>query len=182
MPTSRPYGISYIASRILDLQPATVLDIGIGFGKFGFMAREYTDIWKNRQQRSEWKTIIHGIEAYKKYISEHQNYIYNKIFIGDALNVLPNLGDYDVITFGDCLEHFGRKNGIKMLEMIKERCKVAFVTTPTLSKFQTRGAMKGNEYERHVYGWPTDDLKKWGTVQTFNDHINLLEIVNVNRI
>ncbi len=178
MPTSRPYGISYIASCILELQPTSVLDIGVGFGKYGFMAREYTDIWKNRHQKSEWKTIIHGIEAYSKYITHHQYYIYTKIFIADVIKILPGLGEYDLITFGDCLEHFSRENGIKLLDMIKSKCKVAFITTPTLSKFQTRGAMKGNEYEKHVYGWPTEELERWGNVQTFNNHINLLEIIN----
>ena len=178
MPTSRPYCISNIASRILELQPDTVLDIGIGFGKFGFMAREYTDIWKNRYNKSQWKTKIDGIEAYHKYISEHHKHIYDKIFIGNALEILPGLNNYDLITFGDCLEHFSKKDGTMMLKMIKDNCKVAFITTPTTSKFQYRGAMHGNKYERHIYGWPTDDLKEWGEVQTFYNHINLLEIVN----
>ncbi|HLD90883.1 MAG TPA: hypothetical protein VI911_07725 [Patescibacteria group bacterium] len=175
MPTSRPYPIAHIASRIIDLQPKTVLDIGIGFGKYGFLAREYTDIWNNRFRKPE--TVIHGIEVYEEYITEIHRQIYNKIFIGNALDILPTLGNYDLITFCDVVEHFEKEDGIKMMNLVRDKCKNAFITTPTLNRFQKRGGVAGNPYEQHVYGWSTEDLKAWGKVTTFNNFVNLLEIV-----
>jgi 2-polyprenyl-3-methyl-5-hydroxy-6-metoxy-1,4-benzoquinol methylase len=174
MPTSRPYPISYIADKILENQPKTVLDIGIGFGKYGFLAREYTDIWKNRFRNPQ--TIIHGIEVYEDYITTLHREIYTNIFIGNALDILPTLGNYDLITFCDVIEHFNKEDGIKMLDLIRSKSKLAFITTPTLTKFRKRGGMNGNAHEHHIYGWSEDELKEWGEVITFNNFIHLLEI------
>lgn len=58
MPTSSPDPITYVCKKIVEVKPNTVLDVGVGFGKYGFLAREYTDIWNDRYFREEWKWLI----------------------------------------------------------------------------------------------------------------------------
>lgn len=41
MPTSRPHQINKILELIILTAPESLLDIGPGFGKYGFLARGY---------------------------------------------------------------------------------------------------------------------------------------------
>ncbi len=79
MPCSRPSALVPMRNRIMEKNPMSVLDIGIGFGIFGFLAREYTDVRLGRY--FNWKTRIDGIEIFEKYITHLQREIYNNIYI-----------------------------------------------------------------------------------------------------
>jgi hypothetical protein len=49
MPTSRWDSIPAIVDIVMNLEPtpAKILDVGIGYGKFGFLAREYLTFWNS---------------------------------------------------------------------------------------------------------------------------------------
>lgn len=177
MPTSRPIALKHICNCILNLQPKSVLDIGIGFGKNGFLAREYTDIWKGRVF-SNWTTRIDGIEIFPDYLSEIQYMIYDNIYIGDAAKVIKRLGNYDMIICTAVLEHFTKEDGNSLLTDIKNlRTKLGIVVLPINVKPQ--GAVYGNEHERHVSEWTLEDLSVYGKVTGLADPVNpqfLLEI------
>lgn len=51
------------------MDPRSVLDIGTGFGKYGILCREYLELWDGRQQYSDFKRRIDGVEAYSPYNS-----------------------------------------------------------------------------------------------------------------
>jgi len=164
MPTCPPVVITPICQRILALNPGSVLDIGLGNGKWGFLAREYTDVWLKREAR---ETRIDGIEIYGPYITEVQRLVYDNIYVGDALQVLPGLGEYDLVIMADVLEHLGLAEGGELLGMIRRKAKHAVVTTPV--KFFPQGAVFGNEHERHVSLWTAEMLSKWGSLKRFED-------------
>ena len=44
MPSSRPNTIPTVIHLVKQFQPKSILDVGIGFGKWGHLFREYTDI------------------------------------------------------------------------------------------------------------------------------------------
>jgi len=67
MPSSQIANISTITGWIAEIQPASILDVGVGFGKYGVLAREYTDVRAGRYRRGEWKVTIDGIEIYSPY-------------------------------------------------------------------------------------------------------------------
>jgi hypothetical protein len=79
MPSSHLYQIPTIIKIICGLKPDSILDIGCGFGKYGFLAREYLEIWQSRYQKSEWVIKIDCIEVYGPYLTELPQYIYFKI-------------------------------------------------------------------------------------------------------
>jgi len=80
MPTSQLYQLNEISELIVLTAPARVLDIGSGFGKFGFLAREYLDIWEGRYSPEQWRTTIDCIEVYSAYITPVHRHIYNTIY------------------------------------------------------------------------------------------------------
>ncbi len=164
MPSSRPEPIPHIINRLIHLKPSTILDVGFGFGKWGMLAREFTDVWWGRGCNPEhWTGRIDGIEIFEKYIQDLQREIYDNIYIGNALDLLPLFNIvYDVIIASDILEHMTQEDGVKFLDQIKERSKHAFIVTPISMSAQV--AVYGNQNEIHLYQWSEEDLKKYGTV------------------
>jgi len=93
MPTSAPHNISRVLDIVLSLRPRSVLDIGVGTGKYGFLLREYLDMWVYGDG-STWPprrvARIDGIEGCEKYIGEVQRSVYDHIYVGNALDILPS--------------------------------------------------------------------------------------------
>ncbi len=69
MPSSHLYQINEILALIMATNPESLLDVGVGFGKYGFLSREYLELWDGREQYHDWKRRIVGIEACKKYLT-----------------------------------------------------------------------------------------------------------------
>jgi len=174
MPCSRPSALAPVCNRIMEKNPMSVLDIGIGFGKFGFLAREYTDVFRGRYFNP--KTRIDGIEIFEKYIGRLQREIYDNIYIGNVMDILPTLGDYDTIICSDVLEHLNEKDGFILLDLIEKKSRFAMIVTPV--RVLRQEALYNNEYERHISVWPRETLSKWGEVFQF-ENAYLLEISSV---
>ena len=167
MPSSRASTIPYVICAIKQLHPKSILDVGIGFGKWGYLFREYTDVIKSesdpgRYAKTGWKVRIEGIEAYTGYLHEAHNFIYDKIHIGDAQDIIPNLGMYDVIFFGDIIEHFPLNEGKKLLKTAIKQCnKCVILTTPKYDTDQTDSC--NNPLERHRSVWGPKDFRDIGS-------------------
>ena len=111
MPSSFHDALSVVLPFVIDLAPASILDVGVGFGKYGFLFREYLDVAGAAAagaapDRRHWKVRIEGIEAYAPYVTDLQRGIYDTIHIGEATALLPRLGPWDLVFAGDVLEHF----------------------------------------------------------------------------
>ena len=117
MPSSQYYQINEIIELIIRSHPASLLEIGPGFGKYGFLAREYLELWDGREVYNDWKYEIDAIEAFESYVTPLQKSIYNNIYTGDALEVLPAIDKhYGLILMVDVFEHFTFENGIRLLK------------------------------------------------------------------
>jgi hypothetical protein len=151
--------------------PKRVLDIGIGYGKWGVLLREYTDIWNGNY--FDHKVQIDGIEVYLRYITLLQKEIYDNIHYGSVVDVLPNLAHYNIVMWGDCIEHLTKEDGHRVLSTLKKDHGVSFVTTPR--KFMPQGKVYGNPHETHVSVWGAKELGEYGVVTDINGTL-LLEI------
>jgi hypothetical protein len=45
MPTSHPSQLNEILEVVLKTRPRSVIDVGVGFGKYGVLCREYLEFW-----------------------------------------------------------------------------------------------------------------------------------------
>lgn len=179
MPSSNYFLIPHICARIIGLRPASILDIGIGFGKYGFLAREYTDICQERYPTREWQTRIDGIEIFPDYVGDLQRLIYDSIYLGDAIDRLAQLGHYDLILLLDIIEHLEKKRALELLALSGKKSKVVLVSTPV--KTWTKGLQYNNKYEQHISRWKRGELEKFGSVEVIapdRKSIYLLEMKN----
>jgi 2-polyprenyl-3-methyl-5-hydroxy-6-metoxy-1,4-benzoquinol methylase len=170
MPFSQSSQLSTIVGFIENCQPNAILDVGVGFGQYGFLARtnlehfnlfEVTGATARKRERSEWNIIIDGIEAFQDYITPVHDYAYNNIYIGDALQVLPRLtSNYDMVLAIDILEHFDKEDGKRFIEMLKTICtNHVLVSTP---KDFVEQKIDANPYENHRSCWSLADLQACG--------------------
>ena len=154
MPSSHPHQLNEIAEMIMLAKPASMLDVGIGFGKYGFLAREYLEVWDGQHRGGKWRHRIDGIEAYKEYILDHHKAIYDHIYFGDALEILPTLEmQYDLLLASDILEHFDRDRGMKFLIACLARARNVIVSTPFASGKQLVESDNPFETHRSEWGW-----------------------------
>jgi len=118
MPLSIWLGMEDCLQTIVTRRPSAVLDAGIGFGLWGHLLRQYLDVWSGRIHKDQWKTRIDGIEIDAARVQTHAEYLYSHIYIGDIREVVPRRAkntSYDVILFGDVLEHLPKEDALALL-------------------------------------------------------------------
>jgi hypothetical protein len=165
MPSSRPELIPFVVNLVMKLQPQSILEIGTGFGKYGFLFREYLDIWgaasdHKRLAPENWQVRIDGIECFPAYISELQRLIYDRLIIGDAAQEIDKLPSYDLVFLGDVIEHFPKDEGQTLLmKCLTHANRMVMVTTP--GYFHPQGPEYGNVREAHHCLWTGEDFKRF---------------------
>lgn len=159
MPTS-PYAHLYSLVLYLNtIRPQSILDVGLGNGKLGFIARDYLDVMLGEHyHKSQWKLQLDGIEVFGDYIQYHQRAIYNDIYIGNAYDVIDELGQYDMILLGDVLEHFDKQTGQDFLDKCFNHTNEAVALFIPLGDTWQQEAIYGNPYETHQSSWDLDEL------------------------
>jgi len=160
MPTSTYCQIPTLVSFLERLMPTSILDIGLGNGKLGYVARDLLDVMHGeRYRQDEWQLKLDGIEAFGEYIQDHQKAIYDTIHVGDAFDVIDRLGHYDVILVGDVLEHIEKTRAEALLDKCCDHCTQGIILSIPLGEKWTQEAIYGNEYERHRSFWTPDDFE-----------------------
>jgi len=159
MPTSTYSGLEALMGYFLKTRPKSLLDVGVGFGKVGFLARESLDVMLNESYRPEdWKVKIDGIEAFPDYIQEHHKALYDDIHIGDMCDVIDSLGSYDMIVFGDSLEHIEKDKAWELLDKSADRCNQFIILCIPLGPGWVQDDIYDNEFERHRSFWEKEEI------------------------
>jgi hypothetical protein len=158
MPTSHYLQINEIIQMVNYIRPASVLDVGVGFGKYGMLLREYLKFWSPRDDLNVRTGRIDGIEIFESYITAGQKYYYDSIYIGNALDIMPNLKNYDLILLIDVLEHLNQDDGHELLTLCQKRAEYVIISTPI--KMNVQGAAFGNEFEMHRAQWQPKDFER----------------------
>ncbi len=161
MPSSYPSQIPLIIDILIRLDPSSILDIGTGFGKYGFLAREYLEVWGENNDYGKFNRRIDGVEPFQKYITPCHRYIYNRIFTKSALEFAKEQSfSYDLVLLIDVIEHLDKDEGMQLLKLLVKNNKNLLITTP--KKFYPQGAVYKNPYEIHRSFWSKKALLQFG--------------------
>ena len=156
MPTSDYHQISDVLHVVEQVKPSSVLDVGVGFGKWGFLCREILDVYYERVQPETWTTRIEGVEIFEPYRNPFWPILYNKIHMGNAIDVVPTLGTFDLVLCCDVIEHFDKPTGQRLLGHMLDHGRVVIVTSPR--GHAPQGAIYGNLHETHLSSWGRADF------------------------
>ena len=158
MPTSHFHQLNEITELIKHTSPGSLLDVGVGFGKFGLLAREYLDVWNERLEKKDWKARIEGVEVFPQYLTPVHHHVYDAIHVGNALDVLPKLHPgYDLVLLIDVLEHFTKPDGDRILGECQRISRNTLISTPKDIGHQE--ASHGNAHEEHLFQWEREHLE-----------------------
>jgi hypothetical protein len=159
MPTSDPCSITPIITEIFRLSPKSVLDLGIGCGKYGVLCREYLDGWFQRFKRHQWQVRIVGVEGFPEYRNPAWD-LYDTILIEDFSKKYVSYTGYDLVLMLDSLEHVDKETGLKLLASLRENNKAVIVCVPEGDNPQ--GPACGNDFECHRATWTGAELATLG--------------------
>jgi len=171
MGTSNWQNISYNIDLVKKLDPKSILDIGVGFGRWGILFREFLEIWGERNYSGEWKRIIDGVEIFPGYIKDYHKYFYSNIYNEDALEFIKKTDkNYDLINCGDVLEHFSKTDAQEFVSVAMKKSRYLLINIP-IGKNWKQDAINNNEHEKHLSKWYNSDFKryKYHIIRKFHD-------------
>jgi len=169
VPSSRYDLIPKVLDIVIQQKPHSILDIGIGYGKYGMLFREYLDIWDVKTPYSERKLKLYGVEAFKEYDNPIWQ-VYDNVLTKDVLSILPvlsGLGKFDLLFLGDVIEHLTKEEGKKILTEI-EYDKLIIITPKVVS---VQDAVYGNPFEIHKSSWSEKDFPDMFKLEINNQQI-----------
>lgn len=168
MPVSTSVHITHCLRYILTLRPRSILDIGCGFGMWGFLTRMYLDVAEERVQPSDWRMRIDGLELFEPYILSHQRSLYSNIIIGDVRELAPKVDQYDLIIAGDVIEHLDKDDGEEVIAQLYDKAKRALFVNIPLGDGWDHPERHGNPGELHRSQWYVEDFYPYPNVtETF---------------
>jgi len=157
MPDSVDTGKLFFEDWFKEFKPKTVLDVGTGVGTYGKIIK-----------RIDSNCYIEGVEVYTPYIEMYQlNMIYAKIHNIEIKKLVAD-NYYDLIIFGDVLEHMTKEDAIGIINWFKKFAKFIFISIPIryVPREWSRGyaqpprEYKENIWEKHLHNWSYEDFQK----------------------
>jgi len=171
VPGSNWCGLEHAIDFIVDCDPKTVLDIGVGFGKWGFLSRMYLDVYKVRWHPRDWQVKIAGIEVFGDYVEPHQRYLYDRVVVGDILDIAPTLAKQGLVIACDVLEHLPKDRGLELVDHLRSISDSLLFGIPYGPGWQRVGTPE-NPKEAHISEWSHADLP-WMDCRKFLAPIDL---------
>jgi glycosyltransferase involved in cell wall biosynthesis len=157
MPISYYQAIPQILERVLEERPASILDVGAGFGKYGMLLREALELPHSRYHKHQWTITIDGVEVFQDYRNPIHDYVYDRMYYGPIGELIDELPRYDVVLLIDTLGHFTKQAGKVMLEkLMLHASKAVLISTPINPSPQ--GEYLGNPHETLVSRWSHIDF------------------------
>jgi tetratricopeptide (TPR) repeat protein len=158
MPVSTSVHITHCLQYIISLGPRSILDVGCGFGLWGFLCREYLDVMEERVQPGSWRVRIDGIELFEPYIQAHQRALYSSIRIGDIREMASQVDEYELIIAGDVIEHLEKDEGERVVDQLYEKATRALLVNIPLGEGWDHPERHGNPGELHRSQWTPEDF------------------------
>lgn len=157
VPHSAHWGISTVVEHVVRARPSSMLDVGCGYGKWGYLVREALDFVENRRVREEWRVRIDGIDAFPVE-SPILEWAYNSVRLADVASIEAPTG-YDVVILGDVIEHLTKPRGWRLIDDLCAGNGTVVVSTPR--EWFAQGEIDGNPFERHLSFWQDRDFACW---------------------
>jgi len=151
MPYSSALGKDWIKEKVRQTGGiATVLDVGAGSGTYAALLRDVVLPDAHFTAIEIWEPYVEQFNLLK---------LYDKVIVGNVLEVLPIEEPYDLAIFGDVLEHMTAADAIWAVERFA--WEHAIISIPVMPYPQ--GEYAGNTFEEHISTWTARDVRNvWG--------------------
>jgi hypothetical protein len=158
--------IPIIVHLMSKLRPQSVLDIGKGFGKYGFLLHEYCGVdysvrpKPNLSLREQSCVAVDAVESNPAYLWPHLNQFYRTVYSGRIESLYKSLPVYDVVLMADVIEHLQKPDALSILRHFIGSGSSMVIATPR-AFFQQEFFESADE--RHVSHWTPADFHSIGS-------------------
>lgn len=148
MPYSDPDNKGFVLEKLQELQPASVLDVGPGAGAYAQLVRSVPSV-----------EILECVEIWEPYIAQFGlTSLYDAVHLADVREF--DDFDFDVVIFGDVLEHMSREDALTVYQRARGQAGAVIFSIPIIHVPQ--GPYQGNPHETHVEDdWHHDEILEW---------------------
>ena len=138
MPTSHPESRRWVAERVAELSPDTMLDVGAGAGTYADLLRPYV-------------RHIEAVEIFRPYLTRFRLHAkYEQVHVGDVRTwQWPRR--YGLVVCGDVLEHMAEDEAVDVHRQALDHADAVLVVLPIVHWPQD--GRDGNQHEAHVSDW-----------------------------
>lgn len=153
-----------VKAIIKKLKPKKVLDVGPGHGKYARLIRSVLDD----------KTIIDAVEIDKSYIKDFKlKELYGTVYNCSIQDFMEKeLGsEYDLVIFGDVIEHLKKSEGIDVLNFFVYRAKDIMLQWP---HGFIQDSWEGHKHEAHIAVWGKSDFSNFDYKWYQKDYMRLV--------
>lgn len=135
MPSSIRENDKDVRSFVVAHQIRTILDVGCGQGTYADLLPDVS--------------AMDGFEVWHPYIKRFDlDSKYRDVYAIDVRKEPQLAHTYDLVIFGDVLEHMTREEAISVWKWASGFCKWGLISIPIIHYPQ--GAEEGNPYEEHI--------------------------------
>lgn len=165
MPSSFSSQIATILHLVSCIKPRKVLDVGKGYGKYGFLLHEYlgipedVKIDRTKSMKEQSRLQIDCVEVDEDLLLPHLSQFYREVIVSDIIRSYESLGTYDLVMMIDVIEHLPKADAIKIVKHFVEQGAYVLVATPYDFFEQERNQ---SVYEHHVSHWTVKDFRGIG--------------------
>jgi hypothetical protein len=153
--------IPTILTLFRELQPRSVLDVGKGLGKYGFLIHEYFGL-DDTQRPDPGRPVIgqsripvDAVESEQAFLWPHLEHFYRKVYIGRVETLLDSLPSYHLVLMCDVIEHLEKEAGLRTLRHFLACGAIVIVSSP-IDYFRQENW--GSADEAHVSHWTPADF------------------------
>lgn len=131
-----------------------VLDVGCGYGLFGYMLR----------MEKGYRGELIGVDAHAphvKKLKEHSGAVYSSLVVADARHLPFKSGAVETVLASEVIEHIPREGGLELIEEAERvGSRLVLITTPRghLPQEQHRAG----DLEEHLSEWSEGDFTSRG--------------------
>jgi hypothetical protein len=170
--------IPTILKIVSEAKPQSILDLGIGWGRYGVLFRlsleaDYPEI----SDRSQWRIRIDGVEGFTPYVGAIQRAVYNEIFLSPFGEIAPSLGNYDVIFMGDVIEHIEKHEGRALMNRLLAKANTRLIVATPNGPYE-QGALLGNEFKRHRSSWRPEDFLEFPHHEIYQNRKSIIAVLS----
>jgi phospholipid N-methyltransferase len=154
-----------VTAIIKKLKPTTVLDVGPGTGKH---ARLVHDAGVDAR--------VEAVEIDKKYVREFKlKELYDVVHVTSIQKFAEKQYDnsYDLVIFGDVIEHLKKSEGVDLLNFFVYRTKHIIVQWP---HGYVQNTYEGHVHENHISVWGKSDFSDFDFDWYQDDFVRLVVI------
>jgi len=170
MPSSRIDLIQPIMTAICNRHQSharieSVLEVGVGWGKYGVLLREYLSMQDIMKEDNFWNLRLDSVEVCPQYLTGFKSSLYTHMYPVDIrefckdIEIWSGIWTWDLVLLIEVLEHMPKEDGHLVIKTLLDYAHWIVISTP--KRLVRQPVEFYHEQEQHVSLWNIEDFKQY---------------------